>query len=435
MDDREIVAAIAAGELTALARAYDQYAESLYGYCRWMLAEPADAAEAVQDTFVIAAGELGALADPRKLRPWLYAVARNECHRRLPEAGPDLDEETRAFAVADDDDAERADLRRLVRSVLSGLNPGEREALELGLRHDLQGTDLSAVLGVSRKQAHVLVARTRSQLEETVGALFVARNGRRACYELETMLAGVDGRLPPATRKRINDHADRCEICGNSRRGVVRPATLFAMAPLAALPFWLRDDVLELCSDSSGQTMAYRQEVMLRAGPFGPDGFPPTFRPPRSRVVVLSRIAAAAGVAIAVVSAGTITVLALSGPHVPHSADAVRVTTGSVSASAAQTAGVIASAAAPSSAAPTASQPTTAAQDPAEIASTPASKTKPSPSHPATTSAAPAPSRSATPSPSPSPTVSPTDTGTPTSTASASASPTPTASTSTTASP
>jgi hypothetical protein len=40
MEDREIVAAVAAGDPAGLAGAYDTYAESLYGYCRWMLAEP-----------------------------------------------------------------------------------------------------------------------------------------------------------------------------------------------------------------------------------------------------------------------------------------------------------------------------------------------------------------------------------------------------------
>ena len=41
-------------------------------------------ADTVQDTFVIAAASLGGPADPLRLRPWLYAVARNECYRRLP---------------------------------------------------------------------------------------------------------------------------------------------------------------------------------------------------------------------------------------------------------------------------------------------------------------------------------------------------------------
>ena len=57
-----------------------------------MLNEPEDAADAIQDTFVIAAARLGGLRDPRKLRPWLYAVARNECHRRLRATEDDLDE-------------------------------------------------------------------------------------------------------------------------------------------------------------------------------------------------------------------------------------------------------------------------------------------------------------------------------------------------------
>jgi len=79
MKDREIVAAIVAGDPAGLAGAYDKYAESLYGYCGWLLGGPGRAAEIVQDTFVIAAARLGGLADPGRLRPWLYAVARSEC--------------------------------------------------------------------------------------------------------------------------------------------------------------------------------------------------------------------------------------------------------------------------------------------------------------------------------------------------------------------
>src|SRR5580700_11419237 len=83
MRDREIVAAIVAGDPAGLAAAYDSYAAVLHGYCRSLLHEPADAADAVQDTFVIAAGKLEGLRDPDRLRPWLYAVARNECLRRI----------------------------------------------------------------------------------------------------------------------------------------------------------------------------------------------------------------------------------------------------------------------------------------------------------------------------------------------------------------
>jgi hypothetical protein len=83
MQDRGVVAAVVADDAGGIAAAYDAYAMSLYSYCRSLLREPGDAADAVQDTFLIATAKLAVLRDPDKLRPWLYAVARNECYRRL----------------------------------------------------------------------------------------------------------------------------------------------------------------------------------------------------------------------------------------------------------------------------------------------------------------------------------------------------------------
>ncbi len=79
MEDPEVVAAIVAGDPAGLAEAYDRYAVPLYSYWRAMLPEPAAAADAVQDTFLVATAKLRGLRDPSKLRSWLYAVARNEC--------------------------------------------------------------------------------------------------------------------------------------------------------------------------------------------------------------------------------------------------------------------------------------------------------------------------------------------------------------------
>jgi DNA-directed RNA polymerase specialized sigma24 family protein len=87
MQDEEVVAAIVAGDPDGLAEAYDQYAAPLYAYCSVMLPSPGDAAGAVRDIFLIATSRLDRLRDPGKLRPWLHAVARNECHRRLSSAG------------------------------------------------------------------------------------------------------------------------------------------------------------------------------------------------------------------------------------------------------------------------------------------------------------------------------------------------------------
>ena len=126
MEDPEVVAAIVAGDPAGLAEAYDRYAMPLYLYCRSLLREPADAADAVQDTVLVAAAKLRDLREPARLRSWLYAVARNECFRRL-RAGNALSglaeaadlPETAEIGTA----TELDELRQLVRAAIDGLNP------------------------------------------------------------------------------------------------------------------------------------------------------------------------------------------------------------------------------------------------------------------------------------------------------------------------
>jgi RNA polymerase sigma factor (sigma-70 family) len=98
-DDHEVVAAITAGESAGIAMAYDRYADALYRYCRWMLHDSADAAEALQDTFVIAA-TLGELPEPAKLRSWLFALARSQCRRRIQPGSAMRDEADAANQLA-----------------------------------------------------------------------------------------------------------------------------------------------------------------------------------------------------------------------------------------------------------------------------------------------------------------------------------------------
>jgi hypothetical protein len=100
MQDSDVVAAIVAGDPDGLAEAYRRYAASLYAQCRLMLPEP-DAAQAVQDTFVIAVAKLDGLRDPGRLGPWLHAVAHNECLRAMnrPGASP-VPRGTRAHRAA-----------------------------------------------------------------------------------------------------------------------------------------------------------------------------------------------------------------------------------------------------------------------------------------------------------------------------------------------
>ena len=285
MHDREVVAAIVAGDPAGLAEAYDRYATPLYSFCRTMLREPADAADAVQDTFVIAAPRMSGLRDPERLRSWLYAVARNECHRRLRvgsqhasiEEAPDVTDEAADVAA----DVEREDLRALVRDALGGVGPAEREVLELQLRQGLSGGEVASVLGISRNHAHALLSRARDQLQTSLGALVVARTGRQDCPELDAMLQDWDGVLTVLVRKRVNRHMERCRVCSGRRRREVSPATLLGIAPIAALPLMagglpagFRDQVLRLATGHSPAAVAHRVGVAKTSYSFGHNGFP-----------------------------------------------------------------------------------------------------------------------------------------------------------------
>jgi RNA polymerase sigma factor (sigma-70 family) len=292
MLDSEVVASIVAGDPDGLAAAYDKYANPLYAYCRTMLKDPADAADAVQDTFVIAASRLDGLRDAGRLRPWLYAVARNECLRILRakkdtsalDEAPDVTDESADVSG----DAERAELRALLADAAAGLNPGEREVIELQLRQGLEAPEVAAVLGVSRNHAHSLLSRARDQLEACLGVLLVGRAGQDDCDELGNMLLGWDGRLTVLLRKRVNRHIEHCATCASRRAFELRPAMFLGLSPLAAMaavaaeslrlapavPAALKGHMLALATGTGPAAAAHRAAVLSRAGTFGRHGFP-----------------------------------------------------------------------------------------------------------------------------------------------------------------
>jgi RNA polymerase sigma factor (sigma-70 family) len=332
MRDSELVAAIVGGDPEGLAAAYDKYAARLYTYCRAVLHEPADAADAVQDTFVIAASRLDGLRDRDRLRPWLYAVARNECRRRIRarattsalEEAPDVTDERADVAI----DAERAELRTLVRAAVLGLNPAEQEVIELQLRQGLEGTEVADVLGITRNHAHALISRARDQLEVSLGVLLVARTGRQACPALDTLLESWDGELTTLWRKRLNRHVERCPVCSERKRSELRPAMLLGIAPLAALPLTaaappgLREQVLRLASSDTPDAVAHRASVAARTQQFGQHGFPKPLDPPKHWWQARPAQVTAAAVAAAAIIAATSVALSGGGrgPHHPEAA-------------------------------------------------------------------------------------------------------------------
>jgi len=407
MRDSEIVASIVAGDPSGLAAAYDRYAEPLYKYCRSMLSNPPDAADAVQDTFVIASCRLAELRDPDRLRGWLYAIARNECLQILgsPRPAPRI---TVPPGMADtviditEGAAERAELRALLTTAARGLNAAEREVLELQLRQGLEAAEVADVLGVSRSQAAALASRARDQLEACLAVLLVGRAGRDDCRELNALLAGWNGQLSPPLRRRAHRHIQRCGTCTTRRVYELRPAVLLglsagaAMAAAAAeslrlaagVPGDLKARTMALAAGQDPGAVAHRAVAGDRAGPFGRLGFPGPLPNPGAKAAPLSsprRRTTLAAAAVLVVAVGAVAFSLSSGPSA-HMALADGKTAPAVQQGSSADPATFSGGLKPSTAAPTAHSASATATPSTEAPSSPAAApTTTTPAAPVTT--------------------------------------------------
>ena len=76
--DAQLVASYLAGDSSALGSIYDRYGQSLFDTATAMTNSRDDASDMVQDVLVLSAERLGQLRDPSRLKPWLFAILRNE---------------------------------------------------------------------------------------------------------------------------------------------------------------------------------------------------------------------------------------------------------------------------------------------------------------------------------------------------------------------
>ncbi len=360
--DSQLVAAYLGGDHAALGDMYDRYADRLYDTAAALLRDHHEAADCVQDTFVVAAQRIDQLRDADRLRPWLFAILRNEVYRRSRQRRrlkpTDLAAIGASEMTAADDprfDAgalAAAELGQQIRFAAAGLDTRDQLILELTARQGLTGGDLADALGVSVQQSHVLLHRMRERFSRSMAALTVARMGRAECPQLEMLLRGWDGRFSVQIRKRVAGHIDVCEICGETQnRFAVLP--MMSLAPALLAPAWLRDRTL---------TAAGQRLPNITYGFDSSTGFPVA---PRRTAVWLKVTVVAAAVAVTLgVILGVVLTVRGGDPSVAD--DPTTILTTPVSAAAvASTGAANTTAAAPPppaiSVAPTAVAPTVAA--------------------------------------------------------------------------
>lgn len=319
MRDSELAASIVDGDPGALEEAYDRYADLLWSYCRSLLRDADHAAEAVADTFVIAASQLDVLPTFGRLRAWLYAVARTECQRRLrsvKDGTGQYEAERLRRAAAVLSTGQQRQLRALLAIAFGGLDDAERDAMQM-VWHGLDLAEVAAVLGLTRSDAYTLFTRARDQLEASVGVLLMGWSGRGGCDDFEDMLYGRDSKLTPDLRAQLSRHIDKCETCAEEYRRQMRPSLMLCLSVGALLseagdaraaasraPEGLWEQVYRMTAQENPESR-WHKILGSRRLSFGPDGFPKPLAAGRD---VLGRtpikVAAVGTVAVAATATG-----------------------------------------------------------------------------------------------------------------------------------
>jgi DNA-directed RNA polymerase specialized sigma24 family protein len=271
MNDSVLVEALRARDPGALAALYDSHADSVYRYAWAVLESPDSAQVALRDTLIAAEAHVHALADPERLRVWLYALARGECVRRrsvVPSAGG---EETASGGQAVPE-APDGDLRLVAVNAVGALPRDEREILDLLTRHAIPEHELSTVLGITAAEADRLRQDACGRLQALVTTEILARNAAHDCPGRAEIISGFTGDLDEETRERLLQHLEHCTACAPHLERQVSAAKVFNLLPQPLLPETLRVRVMSCFIDP--ELVPYRRFVARRTGLLNSDGFP-----------------------------------------------------------------------------------------------------------------------------------------------------------------
>ncbi len=171
--DRELVAAMAAGDAEALRSLSARYGRALAGLARRFLNDESDAEEVVADVLWQAWRDAKTF-DPTRgsVSVWLVTLTRSRAIdrlRALRARRPPLEEQSAAERALDPvtkfDQAESA---QMVRKALAGLDANERAALELAYFSDLSQSEVAAKLDIPLGTAKTRIRNAMMKLREAL---------------------------------------------------------------------------------------------------------------------------------------------------------------------------------------------------------------------------------------------------------------------------
>jgi len=178
--DDELVRSAAGGDRQALEELLLRHYDRVYGLCRRMLCNDADAEDAVQDTLLSAVKNLARFDRRSSFGTWIYRIATNTCldelRRRRRRPVPSLvdlaeyDSQDRSWSrPAGESPAEIVTARIDVDVALGGLGTEFRTAVVLRDFCDFSYEEIATLLEIPVGTVRSRIARARAGLADQLG--------------------------------------------------------------------------------------------------------------------------------------------------------------------------------------------------------------------------------------------------------------------------
>jgi RNA polymerase sigma-70 factor (ECF subfamily) len=147
--DEQLIAAVAAGDASALAALYGRWERPLHAFlARYTGGRDVD--DLVQETWMRVVRAAGRFDPTRRASTWLFQIALNlarDWHRRPPAEAVDPD---RASEIAAPDGLGRPEAALDLARLLAALPEAQRAVVVLRWFHDCDEAEVAAILGIPR---------------------------------------------------------------------------------------------------------------------------------------------------------------------------------------------------------------------------------------------------------------------------------------------
>ena len=201
--DERLARDAAQRDAAAFAVLYERHHQPLYRYCRSILADADDAADALQSTMTRAWAAIGDRHTAAPVRAWLFRIAHNESVSllRRRRATEPLDQEALVAPDLTADAERRRRLADLVRD-LQRLTERQRGALLMREVSGLGHAEIAAALGATEGAVKQSIYEARVALQD------LAMGREMPCSAVQRELSDGDGRT--ARSRRLRGHLECC---------------------------------------------------------------------------------------------------------------------------------------------------------------------------------------------------------------------------------